>query len=519
MSGRRYRAAHARQRPRRHSPRPRWPPGPGRGRRGPRASRLHDRRPRRCRAPRGARARARGAAQQWVRSPCAPHHGEPRPGGRAEGGLCPGPRDRDRHPRRLGAGHTAGVVGAARGARPGRGGTPRAGNPADGGGARAARGRPCRRALGIPRRGSARAGNRDRRCRVARRGRRHAARPPRGRAPARAAFRDGPRGAPGHHGRGGGRRAPGPRRRARPLRGAARPRDRPGGGSRARSHRPPRVREDDARLDDPGDPPAARRPGGARGHDHRVGGGIRASPRPRPPPAVPGSPPHRFLRGSCRGRAAPGAGRGDAGPRARRSGVRPFGYRDDFRTAEPTEAAAIREAVARILAGDSLRGLANDWNARGIRTVRGYQWSARGLRQLLLAPRLSGQRAYHGEVVAQGDWEAILTPEQTARLAALLTDPARTKVRTQSGATCSRWTPPLPSLRGRPGRPTARRWNPAVRLCQRTGQARLRGDRHPCRARRGAQSPRPCSIGSTPPSWPRPLPGRPSPTTTASAPP
>jgi len=116
--------------------------------------------------------------------------------------------------------------------------------------------------------------------------------------------------------------------------------------------------------------------------------------------------------------------------RARRSGTRPFGYRDDHRTAEPTEAAAIREAVPRLLAGDSLRGIAVDWNARGIRTVRGHEWSARVLRQMLLSTRLSGQRSYHGEIVAPGDWEAIITPEQGARLTAFLTDPARLTTRT-----------------------------------------------------------------------------------------
>jgi len=111
-------------------------------------------------------------------------------------------------------------------------------------------------------------------------------------------------------------------------------------------------------------------------------------------------------------------------------GTRPFGYRDDFRTIEPAEAAAIREAARRVLAGDSLRGIATDWNARAIRAVRGGPWSQHVLRRMLLSARISGQRSYRGEIVTAGDWEPIITPEQTARLRALLTDPARLTRRT-----------------------------------------------------------------------------------------
>jgi DNA invertase Pin-like site-specific DNA recombinase len=113
-----------------------------------------------------------------------------------------------------------------------------------------------------------------------------------------------------------------------------------------------------------------------------------------------------------------------------RNSTRPFGYRDDWRTPEPTEAAAIREAARRLLAGDSLRGLATDWNARGIRTVRGGPWSVQVLKRMMLSARIAGQRSYHGEIVAKGDWEPIITPDLSTRLGALLTDPARLTRRT-----------------------------------------------------------------------------------------
>lgn len=111
-------------------------------------------------------------------------------------------------------------------------------------------------------------------------------------------------------------------------------------------------------------------------------------------------------------------------------GDRPFGWRADRRTIEPTEAAAIREAVARVRAGDSLRALASDWNARGLTSVRGGQWLPTVLRRMLMSARLSGQRSYKGEIVATGDWEPIITPEETDQMRVILGDPNRLKRRT-----------------------------------------------------------------------------------------
>jgi len=111
-------------------------------------------------------------------------------------------------------------------------------------------------------------------------------------------------------------------------------------------------------------------------------------------------------------------------------GTRPYGYQPDRRTIEPAEAATVREAAGRILAGDSLRSLATDLNDRGIRTVTGRPWTVSVLRRILLSARISGQREHHGEITAPGDWQAIISPDETARLRALLTDPARRTNRT-----------------------------------------------------------------------------------------
>jgi DNA invertase Pin-like site-specific DNA recombinase len=106
-------------------------------------------------------------------------------------------------------------------------------------------------------------------------------------------------------------------------------------------------------------------------------------------------------------------------------GTRPYGYQADRWTIEPDEAAIVREAAERILAGDSLRSLAADLNRRSVRTVTGVGWKGSVLRNLLLSARISGQREHHGEIVAPGDWQAIIRPEQTAGLRAMLTDPER----------------------------------------------------------------------------------------------
>jgi DNA invertase Pin-like site-specific DNA recombinase len=116
--------------------------------------------------------------------------------------------------------------------------------------------------------------------------------------------------------------------------------------------------------------------------------------------------------------------------RATGGGARPFGYRADRRTVEPSEVVLIREAAERILAGESLRSLATDWNTRGIRSVGGGEWSTQVLRRMLVSARISGQRSYHDEIVAQGDWDAILTPEQTRRLRSTLGNPVRHTRRT-----------------------------------------------------------------------------------------
>jgi site-specific DNA recombinase len=111
-------------------------------------------------------------------------------------------------------------------------------------------------------------------------------------------------------------------------------------------------------------------------------------------------------------------------------GTRPFGYESDRRTLRESEAAVIRDLAARFLAGESLGSLTRWLNDRGVPSVSGRGWSIQTVRRLLLSGRISGQREHHGQIVAPAEWRAIITPEQTARIRAVLADPARRTTRT-----------------------------------------------------------------------------------------
>jgi site-specific DNA recombinase len=110
-------------------------------------------------------------------------------------------------------------------------------------------------------------------------------------------------------------------------------------------------------------------------------------------------------------------------------GSRPFGYRDDRLKTDPAEAQLVREAADRVMAGDSVRAIATDWNRRGVPTTAGSTWTVQTLRRALYSARLSGQREHRGAIVARGQWEAILTPDETARLRAILDERTRSRRR------------------------------------------------------------------------------------------
>ena len=106
-------------------------------------------------------------------------------------------------------------------------------------------------------------------------------------------------------------------------------------------------------------------------------------------------------------------------------GYRPFGFESDRTTINKNEATVIREVAQRLLAGESLRSLAIDLNARGLSTPTGKRWTQPVLRRILLSPRIAGLREHQGEVVGKAEWAAIIDEKIHTRLRNLLLDPAR----------------------------------------------------------------------------------------------
>ena len=124
-------------------------------------------------------------------------------------------------------------------------------------------------------------------------------------------------------------------------------------------------------------------------------------------------------------------------------GSRPFGYQSELVTLptgqtrtkvlpalDRTEARAIRTAVARVLAGGSLSGVARAWNEADLRTPQaGSEWTAGTVQAVLKNPRIAGLRVHRGEVVGAAQWPAIIEREAFEQLAALFTSRQRSNPR------------------------------------------------------------------------------------------
>jgi site-specific DNA recombinase len=110
-------------------------------------------------------------------------------------------------------------------------------------------------------------------------------------------------------------------------------------------------------------------------------------------------------------------------------GRRPFGFTGAGTHKVPlaralVEQDLIREAASRVLAGDSLRGICTDWNARGVETTTGAKWTTRAVRQMILSPRVAGLREHHGELYP-ATWSAIVDHDTWQGVRTILTNPAR----------------------------------------------------------------------------------------------
>lgn len=89
------------------------------------------------------------------------------------------------------------------------------------------------------------------------------------------------------------------------------------------------------------------------------------------------------------------------------------------------EAAVIRDAATRVLAGEAMGSVVRELNARGVLTSTGARWTVTALRRVLLSPRTAGRVVSKGVDYGEADHGAILDPDTADRLAALLRDPRR----------------------------------------------------------------------------------------------
>ena len=79
-------------------------------------------------------------------------------------------------------------------------------------------------------------------------------------------------------------------------------------------------------------------------------------------------------------------------------------------TINEEEAKELRDLADRVLSGISLRKCAAEWNAKGLRTTAGSEWTGRTIAQALKSPRIAGLRTHKGTMLP-GNWEPILSEE------------------------------------------------------------------------------------------------------------
>jgi DNA invertase Pin-like site-specific DNA recombinase len=100
-------------------------------------------------------------------------------------------------------------------------------------------------------------------------------------------------------------------------------------------------------------------------------------------------------------------------------GRRPYGYEKGGMTVRPDEAALIREAADRIIAGERRWTIISDWNRRGVPTVTGTPWTTVVLGGILRSPRIAGFRQHLG-TLHPAAWPAILVEDTWKAVGAAL---------------------------------------------------------------------------------------------------
>jgi site-specific DNA recombinase len=105
--------------------------------------------------------------------------------------------------------------------------------------------------------------------------------------------------------------------------------------------------------------------------------------------------------------------------------VKAYGLTVRWDAVVEAEAAVLREAARRAIAGERLASIARDLRTRDIPSPTGRHWTDATLGRLLRNPRIVGDRADKGQIVTRDCWPTILDRETFARLQLTLNHPAR----------------------------------------------------------------------------------------------
>ncbi len=111
-----------------------------------------------------------------------------------------------------------------------------------------------------------------------------------------------------------------------------------------------------------------------------------------------------------------------------------FGYRREYddrrrligQMVDEDQAAVVREAARRVLAGETPYAVAQDFTKRGIPTPgEGRAWDLTQIKRLCVNPGYVAKRVHRGKVVGDASWPAILDDATHHALVARLSDPQR----------------------------------------------------------------------------------------------
>lgn len=89
------------------------------------------------------------------------------------------------------------------------------------------------------------------------------------------------------------------------------------------------------------------------------------------------------------------------------------------------QAAVIREAASRVVAGESCNAIARDFNRRGIAAARAGSWDLTRIKRVVTNPAYIAKRVHQGVVIGDASWPAILDEATFHQCVARLSDPSR----------------------------------------------------------------------------------------------